>query len=157
MGDFSHLSEAGEAAMVDVGGKPATQRRATVRGRVEVSADCLGKLGAEGAREVARTARIAAIQAAKQTAALVPMCHPIPLAGVKVDIALDASGHAFSIEVTTSTQASTGVEMEALCAATIAGATIYDMIKAVAPDAVVGPFFLVEKTGGKTGSWRRPS
>ena len=153
MADFNHLSETGEASMVDVSGKAATIRIATVSGTVRVSQLCAEKLNAEVVKEICSTARIAGISAAKQTAHLIPMCHPIPLSKVTVGIELD---HAtFNISVTTKTTANTGVEMEALCAAAVTGATIYDMIKAVDPAAVVGPFLLQEKHGGKNGLWTR--
>lgn len=153
MGDFSHLSETGEAAMVDVSGKAATARVAVVTGAVKVSALCAEKLTPDSIREICSTARIAGVSAAKETARLIPMCHPIPLTKVEVGISYNRS--VFELAVTTKTNANTGVEMEALCAATIAGATIYDMIKAVDPAAVVGPFVLKEKHGGKNGLWTR--
>ena len=153
MGDFSHLSKTGEAAMVDVSAKTATARTATVRGHVRVSSDCVARLTDAAAQEIARTARLAAIQAAKQTALLVPLCHPLPLHGIDLVIGLDRGEQAFTVEATTRTVGVTGVEMEALTAATLAGVTIYDMIKAVDPAATVGPFHLAEKTGGKTGRW----
>ncbi len=153
MGDFSHLSKSGEAAMVDVSGKAESARTATVRGMVRVSAACIAKLTPEAADEITRTARIAGIQAAKQTAMLVPLCHPLPLSGIDLAIDLDRAERTFAIAATTRTKAATGVEMEALTAASLAGVTIYDMIKAVDPAAAVGPFHLVSKSGGKAGSW----
>ena len=153
MGDFSHLSKTGEAAMVDVSAKTATARSATVRGQVRVSQDCIDRLTDAAATEIARTARLAGIQAAKLTAQLVPLCHPLPLTGLDLAVALDRGERAFTVEATTRTVGVTGVEMEALCAASLAGVTIYDMIKAVDPGATVGPFRLAEKTGGKAGRW----
>jgi cyclic pyranopterin phosphate synthase len=144
------LSAKGEAAMVDVAGKAVTLRSARVKGSVRVSPACAAKLTTETIAEIARTARIAAIQAAKQTHLLIPLCHQIALTGVDVAVTFDPDEAAFAVATGTRTQAQTGVEMEALCAATIAGATIYDMIKAVDPLAVVGPFQLVEKRGGKS-------
>jgi len=155
MGDFSHLSKTGEAAMVDVSAKTPTARAAVVRGLVRVSADCAARLTEPAALEIARTARLAGIQASKQTAQLVPLCHPLPLTGLDLAVALDRDERSFTIEARAHTVGVTGVEMEALCAATLAGVTIYDMIKAVDPAATVGPFLLAEKTGGKTGSWYR--
>lgn len=157
MGDFSHLSATGEAAMVNVSGKQATARSATVQGLVQTSAACAEKLRGDTIHEIARTARFAGIQAAKQTSWLIPLCHQIPLAGVDIAIEFDAGERLFRITVTTRTVATTGVEMEAFCAASVAGATIYDMIKAVDPAASVGPFCLLEKQGGKDGSWLRHS
>ncbi len=155
MGDFSHLSATGEAAMVDVSGKGASLRTALVRGLVTVSADCARKLTADSIQEISRVARIAGIQAAKQTHLLVPLCHQIALAGVDVVVHFDASEGTFSIAARAKTNAQTGVEMEALCATQIAATVIYDMIKAVDPGATLGPFQLHEKDGGKAGAWRR--
>jgi len=152
MGDFSHLTDRGEAAMVDVSAKSDTARAATVVGQVVVSDDCAAKLADEIVTEIARTARIAGIQAAKQTHLLVPLCHPLPLASVKVDINWLRAEGAFAITCETKTKGPTGVEMEAMCAAQIAGTTIYDMIKAVDPAAAVGPFRLTAKSGGKHGA-----
>ena len=155
MGDFTHLTDKGEAAMVSLGAKTATARQATVRAIVQITATCSDKLSDEAAHEISRTARIAGIQAAKLTPQLVPLCHPIALTGVDLDIQLDRDELAFTIEARTATQAPTGVEMEAMCAASIASVTIYDMIKAVDPGATVGPMHLAEKHGGKHGSWLR--
>ena len=154
MADFSHLNQAGEAAMVDVSGKAASVRTAMVCGRVEISAVCASKLTKDAVREICSTARIAGISAAKQTATLIPMCHQIPLS--KVNLSIEFHDRFFDLVVSTKTESNTGVEMEALCAATIAGATIYDMIKAVDPAAIVGPFMLKEKRGGQNGPWDRP-
>ena len=151
MGDFSHLSDRGEAAMVDVSAKADTLRAATVTGQVVISASCVAKLSDGMALEIVRTARIAGIQAAKQTHLLVPLCHPLQLTSIKIDIELLRSESAFVIACETKTKANTGVEMEAMCAAQIAGTTIYDMIKAVDPGASVGPFRLTAKSGGKQG------
>lgn len=156
MGDFSHLSERGEAAMVRLGAKPASARRAHVRGQVQVSAECISKLSDAAVSEIVRTARLAGIQGAKQTAHLIPLCHPIALTGVDLDIGLDRSTRTFQVAAVTETEAPTGVEMEALCAASIASLTIYDMIKAVDPAATIGGLQLVEKHGGKHGHWSRP-
>jgi cyclic pyranopterin phosphate synthase len=154
MGDFSHLSATGEAAMVNIAGKATSARAALVAGRVQVSAACAAQLSDDALIEISRTARIAGIQAAKQTALLIPLCHQIPLSRVDILISFDPAAAAFTLSVTTATEAATGVEMEAMCAAAVAGTTIYDMIKAVDPAAVVGPFRLVEKRGGKHGLWR---
>lgn len=154
MGDFSHLRSTGEAAMVDISAKDSSQRLATVHGSVRVSKSCVDSLDDGSTKEIIATARIAGIQGAKHTAALVPMCHPIALTAVDIDIGFDRSSQTFHIAAITRTHGRTGVEMEALCAATIAGITVYDMIKAVDPAAVVGPFALVEKQGGKHGHWR---
>ena len=154
MGDFSHLDKTGMAAMVDVSGKQQTLRSALVRGRVQISKHCADKLSEPTVTEIVRTARLAGIQASKQTATLVPLCHQVALSSIDVAITFDQGEQVFVLEARSKTQAAvTGVEMEALCAATIAGVTIYDMVKAVDPGATVGPFALVEKHGGKTGVW----
>jgi cyclic pyranopterin phosphate synthase len=155
MGDFSHLSASGEAAMVDISGKGASVRTALVRGTVRVSEACAQKLTGDAVLEIIRTARVAGIQAAKQTHMLVPLCHQIALAGVDVMIEFAREDQTFALSARAKTMSATGVEMEALVAAQIAGTTIYDMIKAVDPAAVVGPFALYEKDGGKNGAWRR--
>lgn len=151
MGDFSHLSDCGKAAMVDVSAKADSLRAATVVGQVVISATCVAKLTGDMALEIARTARIAGIQAAKQTHLLVPLCHQLPLTSIEIDIELLRAEGTFMINCETKTKANTGVEMEAMCAAQIAGTTIYDMIKAVDPAATVGPFRLTAKSGGKHG------
>ena len=156
MGDFSHLSKSGKASMVDVGGKKVTARTATVRGSVRVSATCAAAITPRIAEEINTTARIAAIQGSKQTANLIPLCHQVPLSKVEIDVHFESGKSTFSIRSVTSTEAQTGVEMEAFTAATIAGLTIYDMIKAVDPAASVGPFYLEHKTGGRHGPWSKP-
>lgn len=143
--------------MVRLGAKPATARQALVRGQVLVSTDCLAKLGEPEVSEIARTARIAGIMGAKQTAQLIPLCHPIPLTGVDLRIELDRGARAFQVEARTETEAPTGVEMEAFAAASVAALTIYDMIKAVDPAATIGGLSLHEKMGGKHGRWTRPA
>ncbi len=137
--------------MVDVSAKADTARAATVTGQVVMSDACVAKLTDVMATEIARTARIAGIQAAKQTHILVPMCHPLPLASVDLAIELLRAEATFAINCETKTRGPTGVEMEAMVAAQIAGTTIYDMIKAVDPAATVGPFRLTAKSGGKHG------
>jgi len=152
MADFSHLNLKGEAAMVDVSTKSATSRVALVTGKVRVSEDCARHLGKEQLREIFSMARVAAVQAAKKTADLIPMCHQVPLA--KVDVELSFTERDFLVAVTTKTTAPTGVEMEGFVGASTACLTIYDMIKAVDPGAIVGPIQLKEKTGGKNGPWK---
>ena len=155
MGDFTHLSETNEARMVHLGPKPETERFARVEARVSISRECAAKLMPEMELEIARTAKIAGIQAAKQTALLVPLCHQVPLKGVDVLIAFDHEASHFHIKATAQTWSATGVEMEAMCAATIAAVTIYDMVKGVDPEAVIGCVALIEKKGGKKGHWTR--
>jgi len=158
LADFAHLDAKGTAAMVDVTAKTATTREAIVVGRVTVSPDCATRLtltnDVDKIREIASCARVAGIMAAKKTAELIPMCHPIALTHVSFDIQWLDGENCFAIRSTAKTKGETGVEMEALIGAQIAGATIYDMIKAVDPGATVGPFAVVEKRGGKTGHWQ---
>lgn len=155
MGDFSHLSQDGSARMVDIGGKAITARKALVGGCVTISKDCSAILNTESVREIITTARIAGIQASKQCSQLVPLCHQITLNKVEIEIVLDLDRLQFQLSVQAFSTGSTGVEMEALTAASIAGLTIYDMIKAVDPAATVGPFRLLQKSGGKHGEWSR--
>jgi cyclic pyranopterin monophosphate synthase len=141
--------------MVDVGAKPVTDRQAIARGAITMSAMAL-KLIRRG--EVAKgdplqAARLAGILAAKQTASLIPLCHPLPLTHVSVDLTPSKSGYAIEARVRTSAQ--TGVEMEALTAVAVAALTIYDMVKAVDKDMVIGDICLVEKSGGKSGRYVR--
>ena len=141
--------------MVDVGGKPVTNREALARGTITMSAAAL-KLIRRG--EVAKgdplqAARLAAILAAKQTSSLIPLCHPLPLTHVSVE--LSASKGGYNIEARVRTSAQTGVEMEALTAVSVAALTIYDMVKAVDKDMVIGDICLVEKSGGKSGHYVR--
>lgn len=157
MGDFSHLNEFHEAIMVDVSPKEATLRRAMVKSRVAVSAECADRLTDQAVMTIKETAKIAAIQAAKQTAFLIPLCHQIALTKVSVDVFWDRDEGVFLLEVVSKAFAVTGVEMEAIVAANIGAATIYDMIKAVDPEAVIGPTVLCAKSGGKLGDWARES
>jgi cyclic pyranopterin monophosphate synthase len=141
--------------MVDVGAKPVTDRQAIARGAITMSATAL-KLIRRG--EVAKgdplqAARLAGILAAKQTASLIPLCHPLPLTHVSVDLTPAKRGYAIEARVRTSAQ--TGVEMEALTAVAVAALTIYDMVKAVDKEMVIGDICLVEKSGGKSGRYVR--
>jgi cyclic pyranopterin phosphate synthase len=141
--------------MVDVGEKAVTNRQAIARGAITMSAMAL-KLIRRG--EVAKgdplqAARLAGILAAKQTASLIPLCHPLPLTHVSVELTPSRSGYAIEARVRTSAQ--TGVEMEALTAVAVAALTIYDMVKAVDKEMVIGDICLVEKTGGKSGRYVR--
>lgn len=154
MADFTHLDSTGQGQMVDVAGKLATARRALVSGQVRVSNQCRQKLSNAMVDEINRTARIAALNGGKQTALLIPYCHQVPLNLLEATIDFDFEEGIFHLSIEASAHASTGVEMEALVAATTAGACIYDMIKAVDPAAVVGPFFVAEKSGGKLGLWQ---
>lgn len=152
-GRLSHVSEAGEAHMVDVSGKPITTRSATAEGRITISAAALASIadGTNAKGDVLATARIAGIMAAKRTAELIPLCHPLPLASVTVDIISDTLG--ISVVATARTAAQTGVEMEALTAASVTLLTLYDMLKAVDKAMVISDIRVTEKQGGKSGNW----
>jgi cyclic pyranopterin phosphate synthase len=141
--------------MVDVGAKPVTDRQALARGTITMSANAL-KLIRRG--EVAKgdplqAARLAGILGAKHTASLIPLCHPLPLTHVSVELTPSKSG--YTIEARVRTSAQTGVEMEALTAVAVAALTIYDMVKAVDKDMIIGDICLVEKSGGKSGHYIR--
>jgi len=153
--DLSHLDAEGRAHMVDVGDKSITARTATATGRLTTTPEVIALVKADGMpkADVLSTARIAGIMGAKQTSALIPLCHPLPLSSVNVDFAFTAD--AILITATTKTTGKTGVEMEALTAVAIAGLTLHDMVKAVDPAAVLGEIRLEQKTGGKRGHWTR--
>jgi cyclic pyranopterin monophosphate synthase len=154
MTKLTHLDDAGNAAMVDVSGKADTHRQAIAEGRITMSAEALAaiKEGAVKKGDVLATARIAGIMAAKKTSELIPLCHPLMLSKVAVDFVFEED----SIRVTTLVRLTgqTGVEMEALTAASVALLTIYDMAKALDKGMTIGAIRLLEKTGGKSGAWR---
>lgn len=151
---LTHLDESGAARMVDVGGKRETARSATATGRIAMSAEALAAIrqGDAPKGDVLAAARIAGIMAAKKTAELIPLCHPLALDAVTLDFAFIEGG----IEATANVSLTgrTGVEMEALTAVSIALLTIYDMAKALDKGMTIGPIRLIEKTGGKSGDWR---
>lgn len=157
MADLTHLDAAGNARMVDVGGKHVTQREAVARGRVSMRPETLGLLRRGEAKkgDVLGVARVAGIMAAKRTADLIPLCHPLFLTAVSVDLWPDEGRSSVEIEARVRTSGQTGVEMEALTAVAVAGLTVYDMLKAVDREMVIGDVRLVEKSGGKSGSYRR--
>lgn len=152
---LSHLDARGKARMVDVGQKAVTARRAVARGEITMSAAArrLIRSGAIKKGDPLQTARLAGIMAAKQTASLIPLCHPLPLTHVAVDLTATRKG--YRIDASVSTSAQTGVEMEALTAVAVTALTIYDMVKAVDKAMVIGDICLIEKTGGKSGDYRR--
>ncbi len=150
---FSHFDEAGVARMVDVSAKAETRREAVARAFVELSEAVLGALPQNPKGNPLEVARFAGIQAAKKTSDLIPMCHPVPLSYVDVSATVVAGGVA--IEATAATVAGTGVEMEALVAASVAALTVYDMTKALDKGIRVRDVELVRKSGGKSGEWRR--
>jgi cyclic pyranopterin phosphate synthase len=143
--------------MVDVGEKPITVREALARGEITMSAAALGRIrsGTVAKGDPLQTARLAGIMAAKQTSALIPLCHPLPLTHVSVELTPTRRGYRIDARVRTSAQ--TGVEMEALTAVSVAALTIYDMVKAVDKEMVIGAICVVEKKGGRSGHYRRRS
>ncbi len=151
-----HLDAAGQARMVDVGDKPVTVRSATARGRLVVSAEVVALLRGAGVPkgDALAVARIAAIAGTKRTADLIPLCHPIALAGVDVELVVVED--AVEIAVTCRVADRTGVEMEALTGVAVAGLALHDMVKALDPAAVLTDVRLVAKTGGRSGEWTRP-
>jgi cyclic pyranopterin phosphate synthase len=150
---FTHFDESGQARMVDVGGKEVTRRIARAGGRIVMRPETLAMIrdGKAGKGDVLGVARIAAIQAAKRTAELIPLAHPLPITSVSVEFTLDQDNHAVGIEVGAETLARTGVEMEALTAAAVGLLTIYDMCKAVDRGMRLEALRLLEKSGGKSG------
>ena len=152
---LSHLDEKGKARMVDVGDKPVTTREALARGAITMSATALRLIrqGALAKGDPLQVARLAGIMAAKKTAELIPLCHPLPLTHVSVELTDIRRG--FRIEARVRTTSQTGVEMEALTAVAIAALTIYDMAKAVDKEMVIGDICLIEKKGGRSGHYRR--
>ena len=144
MSELSHVDEAGEVRMVDVGGKPAVRRRAVARAFVEMRAETAERLRSLPKGDALATAQVAGIMAAKRTAELVPLCHPLPLS--HVEVTLDVRDDGVEIVAAVETVAQTGVEMEALTAATVAALTVYDMAKAIDKEMVIGGVRLVEKT-----------
>jgi cyclic pyranopterin monophosphate synthase len=155
-GRLTHTDEHGHARMVDVSAKDVTVREARASGRVLLSADAIAALraGQVPKGDALAVARIAGIQAAKRTPDLVPLCHPIAIHAVTVD--LQVGDNAVEIAATVRTADRTGVEMEALTSVTVAALALIDMVKAIDPAAVISDVRVDEKTGGKTGPWRRP-
>jgi cyclic pyranopterin monophosphate synthase len=153
--ELTHLDAAGNARMVDVTAKEVTARTATASGRVDLSAETVALLRSGGVPkgDVLAVARVAGIMGAKRTPDLVPLCHPIALSGVALDLVVDDAGVSVTASVRTADR--TGVEMEALTAVTVACLTVVDMVKAVDPRAVIGAVQVETKTGGKTGDWAR--
>jgi cyclic pyranopterin phosphate synthase len=154
MTKLSHLDDAGNAAMVDVSTKPATEREAIAEGRITMSAEALAAIraGAVKKGDVLATARIAGIMAAKKTSELIPLCHPLMLSKVAIDFAFEADG--LRVTAMARLTGQTGVEMEALTAASVALLTIYDMAKALDKGMTIGNLRLLEKRGGKSGDWK---
>jgi cyclic pyranopterin phosphate synthase len=154
-GRLTHVDESGAARMVDVSGKDVTARTATALGRVLVSAEVVALLRGEGMPkgDALAVARIAGIMGAKQTPSLIPLCHPLAISGVSVD--LSVGDDAVEISATVGTTDRTGVEMEALTAVSVAALAVVDMVKAVDKGAVITDVRVETKTGGKSGDWSR--
>jgi cyclic pyranopterin phosphate synthase len=155
MDKLTHFDAAGQAHMVDVGGKEATHRIAVAAGRIRMAPATLDLVRSGSAQkgDVLGVARIAAIQAAKKTSELIPLCHPLPITRIAVDFAIDAAAAAIDCRATVETRGPTGVEMEALTAVQIGLLTIYDMCKAVDRAMVIEAVRLLEKRGGKSGDY----
>lgn len=157
MSEFSHLDSNGHAHMVDVGDKKATRRSATASVRVELSKSTYHRIERDELAKgnVLTVAKLAGIQAAKETSRLIPLCHQLPLDGVEILFSFDKNSHHLLITATAKTTADTGVEMEALTACSIAALTVYDMVKAVQKDVVINDLKLLCKSGGKSGDFTR--
>ncbi len=157
MTKLTHFNQSGEAHMVDVGEKKVTQRTAICEGYIEMLAETLNLItqGSHKKGDVLGIARIAGIMASKKTAELIPLCHPLPITHVEVQLTPDIENHRVHCQTTVKTNGQTGVEMEALNATQIALLTIYDMCKAVDRGMVIQSVQLVEKDGGKSGHWQR--
>jgi cyclic pyranopterin monophosphate synthase len=157
MSDLTHLDASGQASMVDVSDKPATERRARARAVVRVSPETAAKVAAGNAPkgDVIGVARIAGIQAAKRTSELIPLCHPLALSYVGVEGAIDVAAGEIELIAETRTTGQTGVEMEALTAVSVAALTVYDMVKGVERGAEIAGVVLLEKAGGRSGHWQR--
>ena len=152
---LSHVDARGRVRMVDVSAKPETAREAVARGDVRMSAAARRAIRARAVKkgDPLQTARLAGIMAAKRTSEIVPLCHPLPLTHVDVELTPHRSGYTITARV--GTVARTGVEMEALVAVSVAALTLYDMLKAIDRGMVIGPVFLSEKRGGRSGEYRR--
>jgi cyclic pyranopterin phosphate synthase len=154
---LTHLDEHGEARMVDVGGKPVSARRAVARAVVRMAPQTARMVAAGDAPkgDVLGVARIAGVRAAKKTGELIPLCHPMGLDHVDVDGAVDVEAGTVTITASASVTARTGVEMEAMTAASVAALTVYDMVKGVERGVAIQEVVLLEKSGGASGTWRR--
>ena len=156
--DLTHIDEKGNVRMVDVTDKPVTARRAVAYGEVKAAPETIRKISADemGKGDVLTTAKIAGISAAKRTGDLIPMCHPIPLTHVEIDLTLNEDEGRIGILAAAVASGKTGVEMEALTAVSVTALTIYDMCKAVDRTMEIASILLVEKRGGKSGTFKRP-
>ncbi|WP_442679413.1 cyclic pyranopterin monophosphate synthase MoaC [Sphingomonas sp. ASY06-1R] len=156
MSKLTHLDDAGAAHMVDVSDKDITRREATAIGHIAMSAEALAAMqaGALAKGDALAVARIAGIMASKRTSDLIPLCHPLPISKVSVDLTFADGG--IDCRATVVTTGQTGVEMEALTAVSVALLTLYDMAKAIDRAMTIGPVHLVAKAGGRSGDWQRP-
>ena len=154
--ELSHVDGQGQARMVDVSRKEATEREARARGSIRLSAEAFAAVRDNTAvkGDVLTTARLAGIMAAKKTPQLIPLTHPLPLSSVSLDFEADEASLTLRVTATVKTVAVTGVEMEALCAASVALLTVYDMVKAIDKSMEIGPLYLIYKSGGKSGTYR---
>ena len=157
MSELTHLDAHGTARMVDVGGKAETERMARATGTIRMEQATLRAIREStlGKGDVLTVARVAGIMAAKRTAELIPLCHPIPLTDVQVELSLDDTIPGIRVDATARTTGRTGVEMEAMVAVSVTLVTVYDMAKAVDRSMVLSGISLVEKTGGRSGHWLR--
>lgn len=155
---LTHLDDQGQAHMVDVSAKDTTVRQAIAGGSITMQPATLQAIQSGNAPkgDVIGTARLAGIMAAKQTATLIPLCHPLPLKKIEVTIEADEALPGYQIQATVKTKSETGVEMEALTAVSVAALTLYDMAKALEKSMSIGNIRLIEKLGGKSGHWRTP-
>lgn len=153
MSKLSHYDDTGRASMVDVSAKAEARRTARAHAFVKMRPEVLNQLAANPKGNPLEVARVAGILAAKRTADLIPMCHPLPLSHADIDAVIEPTG--VRIVATAITTAQTGVEMEALTAASVAALTVYDMTKALDKGIEIQDLYLLEKTGGKSGDWRR--
>lgn len=159
MSRLTHFDDKGDARMVDVTDKAETRRIATATGRIRMRPETLSLIrdGGVAKGDVLQVARLAGIMAAKRTAELIPLCHPLALSSVTVDLSCNEADNAVDIEATVKLAGRTGVEMEALTAVSVAGLTVYDMCKAVDRDMVIDAVQLAYKSGGKSGTYERPA
>lgn len=157
MSDLTHFGPDGRARMVDVGGKDVTDRAALATGRISMAPETLDAALSRNTKkgDPISIAELAGIMGAKRTADLIPLCHPLPLTGVTIEIARADDGNALTIMARVKTAGRTGVEMEALTAVTAACLTVYDMLKAIDKGMVIGDIKLLEKSGGRSGDYQR--
>lgn len=159
MSEFTHFNDQGRAKMVDISAKETTKRTARAKTSIQLTEEVYKKITNHeiGKGDVLSVAQVAGIMAAKQTANVIPMCHPIPIKGIDIEFEwkMDENNYELMITSTVKTTGSTGVEMEALTSASVSALTVYDMCKAVDKGMVIGPTYLIEKTGGKSGDFYR--